>query len=94
MGGVLIAQGIEAVHWSSVGPANAADSDIMEYARIHGYTVLTVVICYAETSLETGIPEYKIPPAVTASCRFAFYDVLTGETIRSDTVDTRGWRGL
>jgi predicted nuclease of predicted toxin-antitoxin system len=32
---------IEAVHWSSVGLATAPDFEIMEYARIHGYVVLT-----------------------------------------------------
>ena len=32
---------IEAVHWSSVGLATAPDFEIMEYARVHGYIVLT-----------------------------------------------------
>lgn len=33
--------GIQASHWSSVGPANASDSAIMAFARDNGYVVLT-----------------------------------------------------
>jgi predicted nuclease of predicted toxin-antitoxin system len=32
---------IEASHWSSLGPVNASDADIMSFARTHGYAVLT-----------------------------------------------------
>lgn len=32
---------IEAVHWSTLGAKNAPDSEIMNYAKIHGYVVLT-----------------------------------------------------
>jgi hypothetical protein len=28
---------IEASHWSSLGPVNASDADIMSFARTHGY---------------------------------------------------------
>jgi predicted nuclease of predicted toxin-antitoxin system len=37
----LIDGGYEAVHWSDVGNATAADSVICSYAREHGYIVLT-----------------------------------------------------
>jgi len=33
--------GIEAVHWSSLGPANAPDPEIMAFAKANGYVVLT-----------------------------------------------------
>jgi predicted nuclease of predicted toxin-antitoxin system len=33
--------GFEAVHWSTLGPGNAPDTEIMAYARMHGYVVLT-----------------------------------------------------
>lgn len=33
--------GIEATHWSSIGAANAPDSEIMAYADQNGYVVLT-----------------------------------------------------
>jgi predicted nuclease of predicted toxin-antitoxin system len=32
---------IEASHWSSLGPVNASDAEIMSFARTHGYVVLT-----------------------------------------------------
>lgn len=34
-------EGIEAVHWATIGMATALDSEIMSYARHHGYVVLT-----------------------------------------------------
>jgi predicted nuclease of predicted toxin-antitoxin system len=37
----LAASQIESVHWSFVGAATAPDSEIMAYARAHGYVVLT-----------------------------------------------------
>lgn len=37
----LSAGGMEAVHWSEVGSGGEADAEICEYAREHGYTVLT-----------------------------------------------------
>lgn len=33
--------GIEAAHWSAIGPQNAPDAEIMAYAASHGLTVLT-----------------------------------------------------
>ncbi len=33
--------GIEAVHWSTLGAANAPDVEIMAYAKLHNYVVLT-----------------------------------------------------
>jgi predicted nuclease of predicted toxin-antitoxin system len=32
---------IEAVHWSAAGSANAADTEIMAYAKTNGFLVLT-----------------------------------------------------
>jgi predicted nuclease of predicted toxin-antitoxin system len=37
----LAAAGIEATHWSALGRATAPDIEIMDYARNHGYVVLT-----------------------------------------------------
>lgn len=39
--GVLKDHGWEAIHWSTVGHAAAPDSELMTYAREHGYVVLT-----------------------------------------------------
>ena len=37
----LTGNGIEAVHWSSIGPPDAPDTEIMTYAKMYNYTVLT-----------------------------------------------------
>jgi predicted nuclease of predicted toxin-antitoxin system len=37
----LFDAGIEAAHWSMLGMHNAPDSEIMAYARVHDYVVLT-----------------------------------------------------
>lgn len=33
--------GIEAAHWSTLGPGNATDREILAYAKTQGYVVLT-----------------------------------------------------
>jgi len=39
--GLLADAEIEAAHWSSIGPPNAPDSEIMAYADANDYVVLT-----------------------------------------------------
>ena len=39
--GLLTEAGIEAAHWSSLGPANAPAPEIMAFAKANGYVVLT-----------------------------------------------------
>jgi predicted nuclease of predicted toxin-antitoxin system len=39
--GLLAEHHIEAAHWTSVGDPRAADSELMRYAREHGYVVFT-----------------------------------------------------
>lgn len=38
---LFVREGVEAVHWSAVGAANASDSEIMAYARANAFVVLT-----------------------------------------------------
>jgi predicted nuclease of predicted toxin-antitoxin system len=38
---MLSDRGIEAVHWSAIGAANAQDIEIMSYARQNNYSVFT-----------------------------------------------------
>ena len=38
---MLSSRGIEAVHWTTIGAANAQDIEIMSYARQNGYSVFT-----------------------------------------------------
>ena len=39
--GLLTNQGVKAVHWSSLGPPNAADIEIMAYDGKNDYVVFT-----------------------------------------------------
>ena len=39
--GLLTGACIEAAHWSALGAVKAPDSEIMAYAAVHGYVVLT-----------------------------------------------------
>ncbi|MDR1306117.1 MAG: DUF5615 family PIN-like protein [Treponema sp.] len=38
---MLTSRGIEAVHWAEIGPGDAPDYEIMDYAKNKGYAVLT-----------------------------------------------------
>ncbi len=39
--GFLIEAGFEAIHWSQIGPGDAPDSEVMQWATEHGHVVLT-----------------------------------------------------
>ena len=47
---------IKAAHWSSLGPANASDTEIMTFARTNGYVVLTQDLDFSEILAATGAP--------------------------------------
>ena len=38
---MLTEHGIQAIHWSSIGAADASDTEIMSYAREKGFSVFT-----------------------------------------------------
>jgi predicted nuclease of predicted toxin-antitoxin system len=38
---LLSKAGFDTAHWSKLGPSNASDAQIMTFARLHGYVVLT-----------------------------------------------------
>jgi predicted nuclease of predicted toxin-antitoxin system len=38
---MLTGRGIEAIHWAEIGPGDAPDNEIMDYAKNKGYAVLT-----------------------------------------------------
>ena len=46
--------GIQVEHWSSIGPANAPDSTIMEYAAAQGAVVLTHDLDFGAMLAATG----------------------------------------
>ncbi|MCL2043490.1 MAG: hypothetical protein FWG89_05060 [Treponema sp.] len=47
-----------------------------------------LIISRSETRLNRGIPEYNVPPIITASTHFTLYDVVTGEALQSETAQT------
>lgn len=51
---VLQAEGIEARHWSSIGPMGALDREIMAYAAAHGLVVLTHDLDFSAMLAATG----------------------------------------
>jgi predicted nuclease of predicted toxin-antitoxin system len=46
---LLADAGIDAVHWSTIGAANAPDSEIMVYAKENDYAVLTSDLDFSAT---------------------------------------------
>jgi len=38
---MLAERGVEAVHWTEIGAANAPDTEIIAYARKNGYSIFT-----------------------------------------------------
>ena len=46
--------GFEAVHWSEVGPRNAPDWELMQWAAKHGYVVLTRDLDFGTLLAVTG----------------------------------------
>ena len=39
--GFLRENGIDAEHWSSIGPPDASDTEIIEYAKTHDFSIFT-----------------------------------------------------
>ena len=46
--------GIEAVHWSTLGPSNAPDSEILAYAGANEYVVITQDLDFSAILAATG----------------------------------------
>lgn len=51
---ILAIQGWESVHWSSIGSPTAQDKVILQYARDHGYVVLTHDLDFSAILAATG----------------------------------------
>jgi hypothetical protein len=60
-------------------------------ANLSAFPARYAAVCHTETSLEPGLPAYRIPPVIMAQTSFTVYDVLTGEQFQSAAVDTRGF---
>jgi predicted nuclease of predicted toxin-antitoxin system len=50
----LAQAGIQAEHWSALGPANASDARIMAHARTEGYVVFTHDLDFSAILAATG----------------------------------------
>lgn len=46
--GFLAESGLEAVHWSQLGPVTAPDAEIMAFAKLNGFVVLTQDLDFGE----------------------------------------------
>jgi hypothetical protein len=66
------------------------EDSIIRYVQnnSNGFPARYLVICRSETKLDKGIPEYKIPPMVNASCHFTLYDIVTGEVVQSNSAES------
>ena len=94
---VALAEGWDAVHWSSIGTPGAADSEILRYAKDGGYAVLTHDLDFGAILAATGgnapsviqvrtqdvFPE-AIGPLVTAAVRQFKNEIEQGVLISVD----------
>ena len=52
--------GIQAVHWTEIGPGDAPDSHIMRHAREHGYCVFMHDLDFGATLAASGAAGLRI----------------------------------
>jgi predicted nuclease of predicted toxin-antitoxin system len=50
---VLSRAGWQAIHWSTAGPATAADTELLAWARDHNYVVLTQDLDFGQLLFHT-----------------------------------------
>lgn len=66
---LLAEAGITAVHWSTVGQANAPDTQIMHHAREHGMIVLTHDLDFSAILAATKQPRPSVVQIRSANLR-------------------------
>jgi len=76
----LVAEGFEAVHWSAVGLATAPDVEIMGYARLHGFVVLTHDLDFSAILAATG---GEGPSVIQIRAEDISPEALSGAVVRS-----------
>jgi len=99
---LLTGAGMEAVHWSTLGAANAPDTEIMTYARSNGYVVLThdldfSSILAATHGLKPSVVQIRaenlgltaIGPQVIAAIHQMTAELESGALITVDPIRTR-----
>lgn len=60
----LQGQGHDAVHWSSVGPQDAPDEDIVDWARAEDRTILTNDLDFGTLLVSTGASKPSVVQAI------------------------------
>ncbi len=98
----LTTHGWDAVHWSSVGKANASDSEIMAFAAKHDYVVLTYDLDFSAILAAThgekpsvvqirmdDISNEKAGPKVTAALQHMRSELEQGALVTVDAHRTR-----
>jgi len=98
----LEATGIEALHWSKVGRANATDEEIMVYAARHGLVVLTHDLDFSAILAATkgkkpsvvqvraqNISPEAIGPQIVAALRHTTTELAAGALLTIDPDRTR-----
>jgi predicted nuclease of predicted toxin-antitoxin system len=65
----LAQSGIEAMHWSMIGPAYASDPEIMAYAKERGLVVLTNDLDFGSILAATGGNAPSVVQLRTDDCR-------------------------
>jgi predicted nuclease of predicted toxin-antitoxin system len=53
-------QGLEAIHWKNIGPANAPDREIFEYARENGFIIFTNDLDFGAILAATNTPRPSV----------------------------------
>lgn len=56
---LLVEAGFPATHWSEIGPVDAADTEIMTYAKAHDFVVLTHDLDYSAIPAATKCGQAK-----------------------------------
>jgi predicted nuclease of predicted toxin-antitoxin system len=66
---MLIARGIEAVYWDTLGASDAPDTEIMAYAQANGYTVLTRDLDFSDILAASRSPKPSVVQIRTGDAR-------------------------
>jgi predicted nuclease of predicted toxin-antitoxin system len=95
---MLTNRGIEAIHWAEIGPGDAPDHEIMDYAKSKGYAVLTNDLDFGTALALTAAsepsvvqirgadvrPEHLLEPVFNALVKFSA-DIEKGALVTIDT---------
>jgi predicted nuclease of predicted toxin-antitoxin system len=99
---MLTSRGIEAIHWAEIGPGDAPDHEIMDYAKNKGYAVLTNDLDFGTALALTAAsepsvvqirgadvrPEHLIEPVVNILVKFST-DIKKGALVTIDSNKVR-----